>query len=776
MKRVFELIFLLAISCLSTFVVGCDKISEPTVNPQVLYGENLYYSTQQTLQDVSIVLSEHDTNGTIGWAKPDSVIGLGVNEYEWKFVPANSNYTELSGIIEVMGCKLLTCDIKAMNCAYTGEDLKEEIVAKLNQEFGEDCMVSMDSSVTVKASGEYKLNFCLTAKEYRYLIVDGEHVKEATFELDLVVGNNLPVFAYVEEAEYTGEEQTFSINAEGCIEGRDYELEYWEENSNVKLDRLINAGSYQVVIKGIGKYYGERTCTYTIQKADFNSKSFNEIGDVVYNGTSQKPEVYVKGVKPTDYTLTSYYKSFGADKFEKLDEEKNNYVEAGVYKFVAISSDNFEASEIYTSFSIGKATNELIDFKLTDVEYGSSKDSVLATAKAGKVSVKYYSDALATEEISTPEDVGKYYVRVIVTDNNYLDYVSEIKSFEITPTTAIVLNEAQLTEVNSINYCKIEISGRWAVDGTITVEKETKIQADASLTINGELTFEQSVKVEGDLITTKQGKLICMNSLEVIGNIQNIGNIECYVNNLSELENGIRYANKVCVNQDIREIGQKEIKINAERDIKCIIEMNNKSICNVSMILTNIQNETNAIEITIRNKSLGKAKISGENILKIEGNEKVSIRLEKLCLEASKGPALLSRKGGVKLVIEECEIETNNTDKAIILEEVKICEITRSRIRGGIGIEIKSGELICRETTIEDEEDGASIQIRNGEETSSIKVTVDSKELGLRIRYMEEGAKNLAEIKLENVNEEEYQEERDESRMDGYFYCFVFDC
>ncbi len=446
----------------STILFACGKGSKtPVVNPKIELDEKLYYTTNQTLSEVTISLGGHDTDGKISWVDPSLYVKMGLNEYEWKFVPSDDKYKSTSGMIEILGYKIVNyTGINDIQLTKTGEDLKSTIIERVEERFGADCTVAIpsDYETNVIENGEYLVPVKLTAKQYRLVKVLGEPNVEAVVNVKVFVGKSLPTIANIPDATYNGKSQKPIMSIPNLVENVDYTLfyEYSSKEGNFEylpLDKaknnFVNAGSYRIVIEGKGNYYGKIVKQYTIKKMYF-AKTINEVDNAIYKGESQQPNVVIDGMtENVDYTLTYFYRNSAENEFVQLDRTVNNFLSVGEYKIVATPRDNYTGNSVSTIYTIEKAKLHNID-SIEDAEFNGTeqKPSVVVGALIENVDyiIKYWEYASLDDEnfveVDNPEfiNAGKYRVTV-----------EGISNYKGEKTALYIINRKDVPEIESLS-------------------------------------------------------------------------------------------------------------------------------------------------------------------------------------------------------------------------------------------------------------------------------------------------------------------------------------
>ena len=94
------IVLVIAIVAVSIILILNNRRTvDPVVNVQV---ESSTHYAGNALSSVQISLSDDSTAGTVSWVNSDEILQLGTNEYEWHFVPNNSNrFNEVTGSVQI---------------------------------------------------------------------------------------------------------------------------------------------------------------------------------------------------------------------------------------------------------------------------------------------------------------------------------------------------------------------------------------------------------------------------------------------------------------------------------------------------------------------------------------------------------------------------------------------------------------------------------------------------------------------------------------------------
>ncbi len=297
-------------------------------------------------------------------------------------------------------------------------------------------------TVTITGKGNYTgtatKTFTITAKsleEAKVTLADDK--SEFTYN----EAANVPTITQVSLTEETG--ATLQLTA-----GTDYTLSYVKVNGEteeaIEADKVINAGSYKMILTGKGNFSGTKAIPFTITPRAITNLTFNlSATSFTYNGEAQKPTVTVqfeeteleaskgttKTIPTTDYDLTF----------------SGECINAGTYSVSASLKGNYSGSGDGPSFTITKAT---ISPKVTLAgwTYGATANTPSVSGNTGNGEVTYayklQNEAESAFAAAVPTNAGAYTVKAsIAATANYEAAVDTahftIAKDDITPTVTL---------------------------------------------------------------------------------------------------------------------------------------------------------------------------------------------------------------------------------------------------------------------------------------------------------------------------------------------------
>lgn len=235
----------------------------------------------------------------------------------------------------------------------------------------------------------------------------------------------------------------------------------------------MEAGDYEVKVKGIGNYMDEASVKFTILSSGVNTFVVTlETTEYTFDGTEHKPNVTVKMEdrtlsEGTDYTLLY-----------------NNNVNAGTATVTVKGVGDYTGEQMKTFVILPKTlTGEMVTLDKTSFIYNEKVQKPEVTVADGTLMTE--DDYTVTNEGGTDE--GTYQV-VVVGQNNYKGTV--IKSFTITREEIHGDDDPEHPDEKPITYTpteegsdEVKVSG---CEGTETeLEQVTSVTVPATFTSNG---------------------------------------------------------------------------------------------------------------------------------------------------------------------------------------------------------------------------------------------------------------------------------------------------
>ncbi len=235
----------------------------------------------------------------------------------------------------------------------------------------------------------------------------------------------------------------------------------------------MEAGDYEVKVKGIGNYMDEASVKFTILSSGVNTFVVTlETTEYTFDGTEHKPNVTVKMEdrtlsEGTDYTLLY-----------------NNNVNAGTATVTVKGVGDYTGEQMKTFVILPKTlTGEMVTLDKTSFIYNEKVQKPEVTVADGTLMTE--DDYTVTNEGGTDE--GTYQV-VVVGQNNYKGTV--IKSFTITREEIHGDDDPEHPDEKTVTYTpteegsdEVKVSG---CEGTETeLEQVTSVTVPATFTSNG---------------------------------------------------------------------------------------------------------------------------------------------------------------------------------------------------------------------------------------------------------------------------------------------------
>ena len=275
-------------------------------------------STEVTVDDSKKYTIGYSDNVNVGYGKVKATAVsnsgyTGSAETTFRINPISASDAESKGILKA-------ADI-------TAKQIKNKIPkVTVYQKIKGSWVVVPESCYTVTATGNDKAGTATaritfnensnytkdTYIEKKFTVVDSTNDISTKITNDQVtVSGNTVTYTY----NGTVQKPTVTVNVSSTIvkPGTDYVIKF-EDAAGVRTEKPIAAGTYKIVIEGIGSYAGEvmTTKTFTINKLDLSEKNASNV-TAVFSGTTSDPvTVKVNGntlKRYTDYNVDSYNSS-----------------------------------------------------------------------------------------------------------------------------------------------------------------------------------------------------------------------------------------------------------------------------------------------------------------------------------------------------------------------------------------------------------------------------------------------------------------------------------
>ena len=158
---------------------------------------------------------------------------------------------------------------------------------------------------------------------------------------------------------YTGEalKPQITVMDEGVIltEGTHYKVTFKQTLGRTTAASVIDAGTYTVIVSGIGSYGGDVEKTFIVEPKKTIFAVTEDASSAVYDGQNKRPNVTVKDgdtvlVEGIDYIIT-----VSVDGKEYTVAE---FVSAGVYQMTITGIGNYEGSTGKASFTISEKSSD----------------------------------------------------------------------------------------------------------------------------------------------------------------------------------------------------------------------------------------------------------------------------------------------------------------------------------------------------------------------------------------------------------------------------------
>lgn len=199
------------------------------------------------------------------------------------------------------------------------------------------------------------------------------------------------------------------------LTANDYTISYVQVNGEteeaIEADKIINAGSYKMILTGKGNFSGTKTVAFTINPRPIETPIITlSATEFVFNSQAQKPTVTVQFKESAEVTktipTTDYDVTYSGD-----------CINVGSYTVSVSLKGNYSGSADGPSFTITKATIKPT-VSIEGWTYGATANepSVSGNSGSGEVTYAYKLQNAAEDAYSTtkPTDAGAYTVKASI--------------------------------------------------------------------------------------------------------------------------------------------------------------------------------------------------------------------------------------------------------------------------------------------------------------------------------------------------------------------------
>lgn len=213
----------------------------------------------------------------------------------------------------------------------------------------------------------------------------------------------------VDSVVYNGAEQWFDVmatvggNAYTC--SRDFAVTHLDPSgAATTADKIVNAGTYQVVLKGTETFKGTVTKAFTVEPATITEVTLSE-ASYTYDGAVHKPTVTSVKAGDLELTATDYTVAYSA----------KNPKAADTYKVTVTGTGNYTGS-VTKTFTIDKAENTMtLKGKTAKVAYSKvskasqtvKRASLIKFTKAAQGKVTYTLSSVSNSKAANYFKMGK---------------------------------------------------------------------------------------------------------------------------------------------------------------------------------------------------------------------------------------------------------------------------------------------------------------------------------------------------------------------------------
>ena len=308
------------------------------------------------------------------------------------------------------------------------------------------------------------------AKAVNLAVATNQNITEITKEFNTATKNLAYCTASFTDGRsssaYTGSAVTPKVTVRDgytTLDPRTYTVTYKNASGKV-VSSMRDAGTYTVVIKGNGAYYGELTLTYTITGTDIGNYTVTlKESKVSADGRSKTPVItsgaygYASRLNTTDYTV-SYQDSTGK-------EVKAYQMSApGIYRVVVTGKNGYTGS-CYANFTIEGLAQSITGVESSYKIYPTS-DAFKLQAKATEGVITYTSSDPSVASVDaygyvTPHKAGRAKITISTTGNVKYNPANDSTVIKVYP------NKAKMTR-KPWKTGKGKIKVRWNKQDNVT--------------------------------------------------------------------------------------------------------------------------------------------------------------------------------------------------------------------------------------------------------------------------------------------------------------------
>ena len=286
---------------INTYTCTFDIITAPCPDAWMPVINTIESRDTVKLKDIDLSVfkaSDGNSYGTLTWISdddqnPDNLLSRGTNSYSALFTPTDSNYSAFTIVIKIHAKHVVKVGFELVQSTFEFDNTEKSLT--YNVSTNDSSIIDLSSIATLTWSYDDRIN--AGSHKVTLSVSDIKEFDEYIYEFDntsanstLVINPKKVSINSINSTEYDALAKTPEVSLNGVIEGDNCAF-----TKEWNVSELKNAGTYTVTVTLDDNNYrfendsNKATASYEITKKEISVEvQFNEL---VYNGTSQSPEI-----------------------------------------------------------------------------------------------------------------------------------------------------------------------------------------------------------------------------------------------------------------------------------------------------------------------------------------------------------------------------------------------------------------------------------------------------------------------------------------------------